>query len=426
MMIAIIFLVMFVMFLIGVPIVYSLGIASLAAIMYVGDIPATIIAQKMWNSVDNFALLAIPFFILAGSIMERGGVSKRIVAFASTLLGRVTGGLGIVGISASMLFAAISGSTPATVAAVGGMIIPEMKKRKYDLPFAAALHTCAGSIGVIIPPSITMILYAVIAEASVGKLFVGGILPGVIMGIGLMVVCYFISKKNGYPKEERASLKDVWVTFKEALLSLFTPVIIVGGILSGVVTATEAAVLAVIYAFILSFFVYKELTLKEMKNVLIETIYVTATVLGVMATAGVFGWILVTNQVPQFVANSIMSVTDNKIIILLLINIVLLIIGTFLDTGAALIIFVPMLIPLAKAVGVDPVHFGVVTVVNLAIGMATPPLGIGLFVGCRIAKIKITDIIKPIMPFLAVMIGVLLLITYVPEIIMFLPNLLGK
>jgi len=424
--ILIIFLVLLITLLIGVPIFFGLGISSLFALIFNGNIPLVVISQKMWASVDNFALLAIPFFILAGGIMEKGGVSKRIIAFASALFGKITGGLGFVAIASSMLFAALSGSTPATVAAVGGMIIPEMKERKYDSTFAAALHACAGTIGVIIPPSITMIIYAVIAEASVGKLFIGGIVPGILMGIGLMVVCYIIAKKNNYPKEEKSSLADVFRTFKEAILSLITPVIIIGGILSGIATATESAVLAVLYAFILSFFVYKELDMKQLKLVLVETVIISATVMGVMATAGIFGWILVTNQVPQSIAAFITSFTSNKYLVLLIINLVLLFVGTFLDTGAALIIFVPMFIPIIKTLGIDPVHFGVLTVINLAIGMATPPLGIGLFVACRIAKVQIADVIKPLIPFLTVMIMVLFLVTYFPIIVTFLPDLIVK
>lgn len=425
-MIIVIFGVLLLMLLIGTPILFALGVSSLAALAYSGDVPMAVIGQKMWSSVDNFALLAIPFFVLAGMIMERGGVSRRIVAFAMTLFGRISGGLGIVGVAASTLFSALSGSTPATIAAVGGMIIPEMNKRGYSKPFSAALHICAGCVGVIIPPSITMIIFAVIAEASVGKLFLGGIVPGLLICLALMVICYLISKKHDYPKEPVCTPKQMVYTFKDAFLALLTPVIILGGILGGVTTATEAAVIAVLYAFVISFFVYRELSLADIKTILLETVYISATIMGVMAAAGIFGWILVTNQVPQIIAEAMMSITENKLLILLMLNIVLLIVGTFLDTGAALIIFVPMMLPIANSIGVDPVHFGVVVVINLAIGMATPPLGIGLFVGCRIAKLPIQDVIKPIMPFLAVMIGILFLVTYVPEIVMFLPNLFGS
>ncbi|MDW7675227.1 MAG: TRAP transporter large permease [Bacillota bacterium] len=425
-MILVIFGTLIALFLLGTPIVYSLGISSLVALMYLGNVPLIVIVQKMWSAVDNFALLAIPLFVLTGGLMEKGGVSKRIIAFAYAVVGKITGGLGFVSISSSMLFAALSGSSPATVAAIGGMIIPSMKEKNYDPNFAAALHASAGSIGVIIPPSITMIIYAVIAEESVGRLFLGGFIPGILIGLALMVVCYIISKKKNYPKEEQTSWVNIFKTFKDAILSLMVAVIVMGGILSGIATATEAAVLAVVYAFILSFFIYKELTLSHVKDVLVETVFITAAVMGVMATAGVFGWILVTQQVPQIIAGFIMNITDSPILVFMMINVVLLLIGTFLDTGAALIIFVPMLIPIAQAFGFDPIHFGVVTVVNLAIGMATPPLGICLFVACRIAKIPLVKIIKPIMPFLAAMIAVLFLITYVPEIVLFLPNLFAK
>ncbi|WP_028307011.1 TRAP transporter large permease [Desulfitibacter alkalitolerans] len=425
-MIYIIFGSLIVLFALGIPIVYSLGVASLISLLYLGNVPLVVILQKMWSALDNFALLAIPLFVLTGGLMERGGVSRRIIAFAYAVIGKIAGGLGFVSISSSMLFAALSGSSPATVAAIGGMIIPSMKEKNYDPNFAAALHASAGSIGVIIPPSITMIIYAVIAEQSVGRLFLGGFIPGILIGLALMVVCYIISKRENYPREEQTSLINILKTFKDAILSLMVAVIVMGGILSGIATATEAAVLAVFYAFCLSFFVYKELSLKDVKDVLIETIFISAAVMGVMATAGIFGWILVTQQVPQMIAGFLMSITDSPIMVFMMINVVLLIIGTFLDTGAALIIFVPMLLPIAAAYGFDPIHFGVVTVINLAIGMATPPLGICLFVACRIAKIPLVNIVRPILPFLGAMILVLFLVTYFPQIILFLPNLMSR
>lgn len=425
-MIYIIFVSLIVLFALGMPIVYSLGVASLISLFYLGNVPLVIILQKMWSALDNFALLAIPLFVLTGGLMEKGGVSRRIIAFAYAVIGKIAGGLGFVSISSSMLFAALSGSSPATVAAIGGMIIPSMKEKNYDPNFAAALHASAGSIGVIIPPSITMIIYAVIAEQSVGRLFLGGFIPGILIGLALMVVCYIISKRENYPREEQTSLINILKTFKDAILSLMVAVIVMGGILSGIATATEAAVLAVFYAFCLSFFVYRELSLKDVKDVLIETIFISAAVMGVMATAGIFGWILVTQQVPQMIAGLLMSITDSPIMVFMMINVVLLIIGTFLDTGAALIIFVPMLLPIAAAYGFDPIHFGVVTVINLAIGMATPPLGICLFVACRIAKIPLVNIVRPILPFLAAMIFVLFLVTYFPQIILLLPNLMAR
>ena len=425
-MIYIIFGSLIVLFAMGIPIVYSLGVASLISMLYLGNVPLVVILQKMWSALDNFALLAIPLFVLTGGLMERGGVSRRIIAFAYAVIGKIAGGLGFVSISSSMLFAALSGSSPATVAAIGGMIIPSMKEKNYDPNFAAALHASAGSIGVIIPPSITMIIYAVIAEQSVGRLFLGGYIPGILIGLSLMVVCYVISKRENYPREEQTSFINILKTFRDAILSLMVAVIVMGGILSGIATATEAAVLAVFYAFCLSFFVYRELSLKDVKAVLIETIFISAAVMGVMATAGIFGWILVTQQVPQMIAGFLMSITDSPIMVFMMINVVLLIIGTFLDTGAALIIFVPMLLPIAAAYGFDPIHFGVVTVINLAIGMATPPLGICLFVACRIAKIPLVNIVRPILPFLGAMILVLFLVTYFPQIILFLPNLMSR
>lgn len=425
-MIYIIFGSLIVLFALGIPIVYSLGVASLISLLYLGNVPLVVIMQKMWSALDNFALLAIPLFVLTGGLMERGGVSRRIIAFAYAVIGKIAGGLGFVSISSSMLFAALSGSSPATVAAIGGMIIPSMKEKNYDPNFAAALHASAGSIGVIIPPSITMIIYAVIAEQSVGRLFLGGFIPGILIGLALMVVCYVISKRENYPREEQTSFINILKTFRDAILSLMVAVIVMGGILSGIATATEAAVLAVFYAFCLSFFVYRELSLKDVKAVLIETIFISAAVMGVMATAGIFGWILVTQQVPQMIAGFLMSITDSPIMVFMMINVVLLIIGTFLDTGAALIIFVPMLLPIAAAYGFDPIHFGVVIVINLAIGMATPPLGICLFVACRIAKIPLVNIVRPILPFLAAMIFVLFLVTYFPQIILFLPNLMSR
>ncbi|MDM5333495.1 TRAP transporter large permease [Ureibacillus composti] len=415
-----------ILFIIGVPVAVTLGLASVIALMYGGDVSLLAVAQRIFTSIDSFSLMAIPFFILAGKLMETGGISKRLIAFANTLTGHHTGGLAIVTVIASMFFAAISGSSAATVAAVGSILIPSMINRGYHKNFAGAVTSISGELGIIIPPSVPMILYGVSTNTSIGDLFMAGITPGIVIGISLIILVYVIAKKRGYAKEKKATAGETWKAFKDAILALLMPIIILGGIYGGVFTPTEAAVVAVLYAFIIGAFVYREIKFDKIFSIFVSSGVTSAIVLFIIANAGIFGLVLSREGIPQMVANFFGTVTDNPIIFLLLVNLLLIIVGMFMETSASVIILAPLLTPVAVAMGIDPVHFGIIMIVNLALGMCTPPLGVNLFISCQIAGIKLTDITKALLPFYAVLITLLLLFSYVPFISMWLPNLLGR
>ncbi len=412
-------------FLLNVPIAVAIGLASLSAILWSGAIPPVVLVQKMFTATDSFPLMAVPFFILAGSLMEFGGISRRLIDFANSIVGRFSGGLAFVAIVASMFFGAISGAAVACVAAIGTILIPAMVRRGYDTPYATAVQATAGTLGVMIPPSIPMIIYGVLTGVSIGGLFMGGILPGILVAVCLMFVAWLIARKKGYKGDEKASGAKIWATFKDAIIALLMPVIILGGIYGGVFTPTEAAVVAVIYGFIVGAFVYRELSVSRLKDILVNTSVGTATIMFIIATSSVFSWILTAQRVPQAVAEAILSVSKNPVVILTLINILLLFIGTFMETVASIIILVPVLYPVVTQIGVDPLHFGIIIVVNLAIGMVTPPLGVCLFVGCGISGISLEAISKAAWPFIAIMIAAVLVLTYVPWISLVLPKLAG-
>ncbi|MGI6789761.1 MULTISPECIES: TRAP transporter large permease [Aminobacterium] len=422
---AVLFASLILFFVMNVPIAIAIGLASVAAILFSGSIPPIVVVQKMFTAADSFPLMAVPFFILAGSLMEFGGISRRLVEFANSIVGRFSGGLAFVAITASMFFGAISGAAVATVAAIGTILIPAMVRRGYDKPFATAVQATAGTLGVMIPPSIPMIIYGVLTGVSIGALFMGGILPGILVGLSLMFVAWLISRKKGYRGDEKSSLNRIWQTFKQAILALLMPVIILGGIYGGVFTPTEAAVVAVVYGFVVGFFIYRELNLSQLKDILVTTVVGTSMIMFIIATSSVFSWILTAEQIPQVVANAILSISKNPIIILALINLLLLFLGTFMETVAAIIILVPVLLPVITQIGVDPLHFGIVLVVNLAIGMVTPPLGVCLFIGCSIADITLEDITRAVWPFILIMIADVLLLTYLPWISTILPRLTG-
>lgn len=413
-----------VLFILRMPIAFALGVSSLVYLLTVKSVPLIVIAQKMFTSIDSFPLTAIPLFILAGELMEAGGISRRLIDFANNLVGSITGGLAHVSIVSSMFFAGISGAAAADTAAVGSVLIPAMSRRGYHLSFSAALQACAGTIGVMIPPSIPLIFYGVLASTSISRLFLGGAIPGVIMGLTLMGTAYIISRKRGYPKEPFHGIRKLIISFRRSLLALLMPIVVLGGIIGGIVTPTEAAVIAVVYALILGIFIYRELRFKEIYGIFVRSMLNATLVLFIISVASVFSWIITRELIPQRVATLLGALSSNPWIILLIINIILLIIGTFLDIGSALIIFVPVLMPVINSLGIDPVFFGVIMVVNLAIGMVTPPLGVCLFVACSIAKIDLETISRDLWPFLAGMIAVLLLITYVPSLVLWLPNLM--
>lgn len=403
----------FVLLLMTVPIGWAIGISSLIAIYYYSDIPLMIIAQKAITGVDSFPLLAIPFFMLAGNLMSSGGIAKRLVNFFDALFGHVTGGLGMVTIIVCMFFAAISGSAVATVSAVGAFMIPEMVAHGYNKSFSTALTAAAGTIGVIIPPSIPFVIYGVVSGTSITDMFTAGFLPGVMMGGALMIVCYFVSKKNGYKGKEQASTpKEIWAAFKEAFWAILSPVIILGGIYSGFFTPTEAAVISVVYSFIVGVFVYRELDLKGAYGSVRDAIVVNGSTTFMVGFSTVFAAFLTMAQIPNLIASGILGLTDNAILILLIINLFLLIVGMFIDNIPATIILTPILLPICTGIGMHPVTFGIMLTMNLAIGFCTPPYGINLFVASSISKVSIEELSGKIMKPLLGLLVVLLLITY--------------
>lgn len=409
-----------------VPIGFSLGIASLGYILYTKQLTLGFITQNLVTGADSFPIMAIPFFVFAGELMGGGGISRRLLNVANVYFGRVRGGLAIVTVVVCMFFAAISGSGPATVAAVGGMVVPTMLEKGYDKKFVLALIAAAGSIGVIIPPSIPMVVYSVTTNSSVSKLFMAGFIPGIIIGLVLIGYAYFFARKMGYKGDEepftlKRAVKETWDS-KWALLS---PIIILGGIYGGIFTPTEAAAVAVIYSLIIGCLVYKELNWKQLLQVTKNACETTATILIVIGCAAGFSKVLTLGRIPTTVATFLTSMTDSKIVILLLINVLLLIVGCFMETLCAIMILAPILFPVVTALGVDVTHFGIIMVVNLAIGFITPPLGVNLFVAARVGETTLDSVIKGIIPFLVLMIITLLVITYIPAVSMFLPNLLS-
>jgi len=422
----ILFVLLLLFFALGVPIAISMGLASALAIWYDGGTPLIVLAQRSFTSIDSFPLMAIPFFVLAGTIMEFGGISRRLVAFANALTGHYSGGLAIVTVVTSMFFAAISGSSAATTAALGSILIPAMISRGYHRNFAGAVQSVSGELGVIIPPSIPLILYGVATETSIGDLFMAGLIPGLLIGLSLMITVFVIAKKRGYAKETAKSGAELWKAFKDAFFALLMPIIILGGIYGGIFTPTEAAGVAVAYSFLVGVLAYREIKLKHIYDILRLSSITTAIIMFILASAGLFGWILMREGIPQLVAQFFVSISDNPVVFLLLINLFLLVVGMFMETNASIIILAPLLVPVAVQLGVDPVHFGIIMIVNLALGMCTPPLGINLFISAQIAKIRLEDITKGMIPFYFVLIAVLMLITFVPEIAMWLPNWLSK
>ena len=419
--------VFFLLLILGIPVAFSLGIATLFAISLT-DIPIIIVFQRMFAGINSFVLICIPFFILMGNIMEKGGITRRIVNFSNLIIGRIKGGLAAVNVLASMFFGGISGSAVADTSSIGAMLIPMMNEEGYDRSFSVAITCTSSTIGLIIPPSNSMILYSFVAGGiSIAKLFAAGIIPGILVGLGLIIVGYIISVKRNYPSHTLPSFKEAIKIIREALLSLFLVVIIVGGILGGVFTATEAAVFGAMYAFIITFFIYKELNLRDLPEIFLKTVYTTAIVMFLVANSNAFAYVLAIEETPRLVASLLLSITTNKYILLFIINIVLLIVGMFMDMSPAILIFTPLLLPIATDLGLSPIHFGIIMLVNLCMGLCTPPVGAVLFVGLGIAHMKMTQIIKPLRLFLIPMFIVLLLITYIEPITMFIPNIVfGK
>ncbi|WP_342387880.1 TRAP transporter large permease [Salinicoccus bachuensis] len=411
----------FLFLLLSVPIAISLGLALVITALYSPNLTLTFLSQSMVTSTDNFALMAVPFFILAGEIMGKGGISSRLFDLANVFVGRYTGGFAMAAILTSMFFAAISGSGPATVAAIGGMLIPAMVAQGYDKRFATSVIVAAGSLGIIIPPSIPLVLYGVSGSQSIGDLFIGGIIPGIFLGLIMMVYAYFHSKKKGYSGTgEKISIRKVIHAMNEAKWSILIPVIILGGIYGGIFTPTEAAVVAVVYATIISLLVYREMSFKEFPAAVREAALNSVVILVIIGIANAFGTVLSMERIPQVVAEGFLSITQNEVMLLILIVILLLVIGLFMDTSAAVIIFTPILLPMAIELGVNPIHFGIVMIVALAVGFITPPLGVNLFVGSSISGLSVPVLAKAVMPFFFVLLIGLIIIVLVPQLTLLL------
>ncbi len=408
---------------IDVPVAVTFGLAAGLFLAAFTDVPLTLIPQQMFGGTDSTVLQAVPFFLLAGALMDRGGISRRLINFANALVGWITGGLAMVSVLASMFFAGISGSAAADSAAVGSVMIPAMAKKGYATDFAAALIACAGTIGTMIPPSIPMIIYGVTTGTSIGGLFIAGVVPGALMGVALMGHAYAVSRQRGYRGLAFPSARQAWVAFREALLTLLMPVIVVGGILGGVFTPTEAAAIAVFYSLVLGGLVYRELHWSALAEILRQTGVGTGIVMFLIATSTAYGWVLARQGIPLALANAFTGMTTHAWVFLLLANLLLLGVGTVMETVPSIIIFAPVLLPLATQLGVDPVFFGVIMVVNLSMGLASPPSGATLFVSTAIAGEPLDRVCRAVWPLFFSMIAILLLITFVPPLAMWLPRL---
>lgn len=412
----------------GVPIAFAIGISTLLT-MLVNIAPEaafTTLAQRMATGLDSFALLAIPFFILAGQFMNRGGIATRLIDFAKGLVGSLPGGLAFVNILACMLFGAIAGSAAAAASAIGGIMTPRMEKEGYPKPFSAAVNVTSATTGLIIPPSNILIVYSLASGGvSIAALFVAGYVPGILAGIALMVVAGYISFKKKYAVGERIPLKEVFKKFLDALPSLLLLIIVIGGIIAGIFTATEASAIAVLYTIILSMLVYRQVKVNDLPEILIQTVITTAIVMLLIGTSMGMSWVMSFENIPQGVSDALLSISNNKIVVLIIINLILLFVGIFMDMTPAVLIFTPIFLPVVTNLGVDPIHFGIMMVLNLCIGLCTPPVGAVLFVGCSVAGISISKVIKPLVPLFIAMVITLLLVTYIPELSLWLPRIFG-
>ncbi|SFR06364.1 TRAP transporter large permease [Desulfoscipio geothermicus] len=422
----ILLLVLLLLLLVGFPIAFSLAMAAVAALLSKGTIPLTVVPQRLFTATDSFILLAVPFFVLAGELMQHGGISRRLVNFASDLLGWISGGLALVSIASAAFFAAISGSSAATTAAIGGVMYPEMRQRGYKPDFTAVVQAVGGTLGVVIPPSIPLIIYGVITGASIGDLFLAGIIPGLLGAAVYMAVAWKMAGKLGYKTMQRSSLKKTWHSFREASWGLLMPVIILGGIYGGVFTPTEAAVVAVVYALLVGFFIYKELNWKNFYSMLVKSGLTSAMIMLLIATASLFTWIMTIENIPQAITGAILSMTESKLVFLLLVNMVFLIAGMFLDTVAIILLLIPIFFPIALQLGVDPVHFGVIAVFNLAVGQMTPPFGVCLFVSSGVSGVSLEKLFKAVLPYLLAAFILILLLTYVPSLSLGILELFAK
>lgn len=412
-MITVLFFSFLILLILGIPVAISIGLTALITLSSQGT-PLTIIPQRMFAGTDSFLLVAVPFFVLSGDLLAHGKVSEKLVQFADSVLGFLKGGLWVVSVMASMFFAAISGSGAATTAAVGTPLIPELRKKGYSPETSAALIAAGGCSGVVIPPSVPMILYAVIADQSVARLFLNGFVPGLLMGLILIAIALTVATRNNYSKGASFSLSNIWSTFKGAIWGLLTPLIILGGIFSGYFTPSEAAVISVNWALFVAIFIYKDMGFSDIFRIVIRSAITMSVIMFIISTSTALSWILANWQIPTIIANTVLSISQNKFILLLLINVVILLAGVFMETASALVILTPVFLPVIDSLGVDRIHFGLIIVLGLAIGMITPPVAINLYVASTISKISIEKISKAVIPFLLGLIFILMLITYLP------------
>ncbi|KAA0009925.1 TRAP transporter large permease [Billgrantia pellis] len=419
----VLFGVFLVLLVLGLPIAFALGISSLAYLL-LEDISLTIVPQRMYSGIDTFVLLCIPGFVLAGNLMNVGNITEHIVRFSNAVVGHIRGGLGLANVGGSMIFGGISGTAVADAASIGSVMIPGMARSGYDKPFAAAVTAASSTIGPIIPPSVPMIIVGSLAGISVGRMFLAGAVPGLLLGVAMMITVYLLAVKRGYPKERRATLRELLREGRTAFWALLMTAIILYGIIGGFFTPTEASVVASLYALVVGMYVYKGLTWRKLPAILTDTVLTSSALLLLVGLANLFGWILTSQQIPQTIAALIMSISDNPIVVILIINLILLFVGAFMETIAALIILFPALLGVATGVGMDPVHFAVMAVLNLMIGLTTPPVGVCLFVVSGIGKLQMLTVARAILPFLACNLVVLLLVAYVPAISLWLPDLM--
>lgn len=415
---------LFVLLFIGVPVAVSLGLASVLTMLFFGDQTLLSSSQKFFHTMQVYPLLAVPFFVLAGTFMTTGGVARRMVAFANALVGHFRGGLAMAALLASAFFAAVSGSAPATVVAVGSVMIVGMVASGYTRNFAAGVICNAGTLGILIPPSLVMVVYGAITESSIGRLFIAGILPGIILTLVMMITVSVIARRQDMPRQERASFNTVVKTFREALWGLMLVVIILGGIYAGIFTPTEAAAVSAVYAFLIAVFVYRDITIRDVPKVLVEASKITVMLMFIIANAFMFAFLLTTEQIPQMASELIVGMGLPVWGFLLVLNVLLLITGNFMEPTSVVLILTPIIFPIAIEMGIDPTHLGVLMIVNMQIGLVTPPVGLNLFVTASVAELSLEETIKASFPWLLVLLGVLMLITYVPWISLVVPNLL--
>ncbi|CAB1085157.1 TRAP-type C4-dicarboxylate transport system, large permease component [Olavius algarvensis Delta 1 endosymbiont] len=412
----------FVLLIVGSPVTVALGVGSLIFILMEGT-PSVVVLHRMVSGIDSFPLIAVPFFILAGHLMNSAGITTRIFGFAKALVGWMHGGLGHVNIGASIIFAGMSGAAVADAGGLGTIEIKAMRDAGYDDDFSVGITAASSTIGPIIPPSLPLVIYGVMASASIGELFAAGFIPGLLMGVSLMIMVAMYSRRRNYPRDTRFSFNRLWVSFKQAFLPLQTPTIIIGGILSGIFTPTESAIGAVVYALILGLFVYRSLTWRHILRVSMDTIETSAAILMIVASATIFAWILIDQQVAVILGDALLGFSQNKTVILIIIMMVVLLIGCFMETIAAITILVPVLLPIAEQVGIDPVHLGIIVILNLMLGLLTPPVGMVLYVLSKVSGVKFEQCVVATAPFIVPLLIVLAIITFFPEAAMWLPNI---